>query len=76
MFFTTEPQKTGENFRETSRAGSRQRVALWRGASHSEKIGDLVVDLSKLLDELSALMGGQLEGRSWYLVRFDDIDTA
>ena len=28
-----------------------------------------------LLDEFSALLGDQLEGRGWYLVRFGDIDT-
>lgn len=69
MFFTEEPKKIGQNLRETV---ARRFVAAscsveWRGASHSEKIGDLVVDLSKLLDELSALMGSQLEGRGWYL---------
>jgi hypothetical protein len=36
-----------------------------------EKIGDLVVNLGKLLNELCAFLGGQFEGRGWYLVRFD-----
>ena len=40
-----------------------------------EKIGDLIVGLGKLLDELCALLGGQFEGRGWYLTRFDGIDT-
>ena len=75
MFFTPEPKKTGENFRETVT----RRIAAASYSvegSKSFRKGDLVVDLSKLLDELSALLGGQLEGRGWYPVRFDDIDTA
>jgi hypothetical protein len=40
-----------------------------------EEIGDLVVDLGELLDELRALLGRQLKGRGWDLVGFNDIDA-
>jgi hypothetical protein len=40
-----------------------------------EEIGDLVVDLGELLDELCALLGRQLKGRGWDLVGFNDIDA-
>lgn len=51
-------KKIGENLRETvmRRIAAARCSVEWRIASQSEKIGDLVVDLSKLLDELSALM--------------------
>jgi len=40
-----------------------------------EEFRDFVVDLCELLDELCALLGGQLECGSWDLIGFDDIDT-
>jgi hypothetical protein len=75
VFFTTETKKPGENLRKTV---ARQIAAASCSVEGSESFrkGDLVVDLNKLLDKLSALLGGQLECRGWYLVRFDDIDTA
>ena len=61
MFFSAEPKKTGENFRETV---ARRIVAASFSVEGSESFrkGDLVV--------------GQLVGRGLYLVRFDVIDTA
>jgi hypothetical protein len=48
--------------------GRRERVI-------QEEIGNLVVDLGELLDELCALLVGQLKGRGWDLVGFYDINT-
>jgi hypothetical protein len=75
VFFTAEPKNTGENFRETVARQNRGSEVLcgWERVVQ-EKIGDLVVDLGKLLDELCALLGGQPEGRGSYLIRFDDIN--
>jgi hypothetical protein len=71
VFFTAEPKKTGENFRD-GRAPDRGSELLCGGERViQEKIGDVIVNLSKLLDELSVLLGGQLEGKGWYIVRFD-----
>jgi hypothetical protein len=35
-----------------------------------EKISDLSINLGKVLNELSVFLGGRLEVRDWYLVRF------
>jgi hypothetical protein len=64
VFFTAEPKKTGENFRD-GRAPDRcgELLVGWESVVQEE--------IGELLDELCALLGRQLKGRGWDLVGFN-----
>jgi hypothetical protein len=65
-------QENRREFEGDGRAADHGRELLCGGERVvQEKIGDL----GELFDELCAFLGGQVDGRGWYLVRFDDIDT-